>query len=498
MNHKEEKGLIDFQYADIIQKEGHKALALVAEFNGNERILNLIKKIKHADSKETEYKVEHLFLHDLLHIFKNYVDVMLNINNIPNKSKFILIYFYDLFQGKDLLKKYSLAQINTLIQAPNFENNINVILKTPFFKPNEKLGSEYILPVILKMENHEKNAVLVSIFNRIANVLVKTDDKVSKKEEEFLHEVNLKLNHPKLSLDQASYSEIAQDDTLEKVMAELNELIGLENVKKTVSDVSNFLKVQEKRNSEGLKTSNNSLHAVFMGPPGTGKTTIARLLGRIYKHLGYLKKGHLIETDRAGMVAGYVGQTAIKVDEIIQSAIGGVLFIDEAYALTSKGFNDFGSEAIETLLKRMEDHRKELVVIVAGYPDEMKIFIESNPGLQSRFNRFYNFKSFDANELLQIFNIIAKKGDFLLSEDAEEKLLEIFERVCEKKDISFGNARSARNLFEKITERQANRIVSIEKVSKDILMTITEEDIPPILDTVKEMLHLDSEEINKK
>ena len=326
--------------------------------------------------------------------------------------------------------------------------------------------------------------------------MVKADGKVNAKEKALLKQVADKANHPKVVVNQAAYNEVPENDSLEIVLGELHELIGLENIKKNVEDLTNFLKVQKMREEKGLKTTNTSLHAVFMGPPGTGKTTVARMLGRIYKHLGYLEKGHLVETDRAGMVAGYVGQTAIKTDEIIKAALGGVLFIDEAYSLTSGMLNDFGNEAIEILLKRMEDYRGQLVVVVAGYPDEMETFIQSNPGLQSRFNRYFTFHHFEAGALMKIFKLQAQKADFVLTEDAEAKLMEIVERICKKRQKNFGNARAMRNLFEKIIEQQANRIVSIAPVTKELLITITEEDVPEILKTVKEMNVFDENEEN--
>jgi len=286
---------------------------------------------------------------------------------------------------------------------------------------------------------------------------------------------------------------VDSNESLDDVIKELNELIGLKNIKEEIKTLINFLKVQKVREEKGLATQDRALHSVFMGPPGTGKTTIARLVGRIYKHLGILKRGHLVETDRAGLVAGYIGQTALKVDEVVKAALDGVLFIDEAYALSRDGEDkrDFGAEAIETLLKRMEDYRKQLVVIVAGYPDEMETFIKSNPGLQSRFNRYFFFNHYSPEELVAIFKQFAAKADFKLTEEAEEKLLFIFEKVCENRPKNFGNARAARNLFEQCIERQANRIVSIAPLTEEILINLTEEDIPPVNETVKSILVFD-------
>ncbi|OWY24793.1 hypothetical protein BVG80_04770 [Sphingobacteriales bacterium TSM_CSM] len=302
------------------------------------------------------------------------------------------------------------------------------------------------------------------------------------------------LTHkPKKAVPNVKQTEVNNNESFDDVIKELNELIGLKNIKEEIKTLINFLKVQKVREEKGLATQDRALHSVFMGPPGTGKTTIARLVGRIYKHLGILKRGHLVETDRAGLVAGYIGQTALKVDEVVKAALDGVLFIDEAYALSRDGEDkrDFGAEAIETLLKRMEDYRKQLVVIVAGYPDEMETFIKSNPGLQSRFNRYFFFNHYSPEELVAIFKQFAAKADFKLTEEAEEKLLFIFEKVCENRPKNFGNARAARNLFEQCIERQANRIVSIAPLTEEILINLTEEDIPPVNETVKSILVFD-------
>ena len=215
---------------------------------------------------------------------------------------------------------------------------------------------------------------------------------------------------------------------------------------------------------------------IFYGPPGTGKTTIARLMARVYHSLGILSKGQLVEVDRSGLVAGYVGQTAIKTRKVIDSALGGVLFIDEAYALNGGGANDFGQEAIDTLLKAMEDHRDDLVVIVAGYDGLMDEFIHSNPGLESRFNRFLHFADYTAEELLAIFRMQCEKGCYILEPEAEAPLRSLLERRMADA-ASFGNARGVRNLFEQILVCQANRLAGQETVTREDLMQITVRDV---------------------
>ena len=221
-----------------------------------------------------------------------------------------------------------------------------------------------------------------------------------------------------------------------------------------------------------------SYHCVFTGNPGTGKTTVARILADIYSSLEVLKKGHLVETDRSGLVAEYVGQTAVKTNKVIDSALDGVLFIDEAYSLVQGGGNDFGQEAIATLLKRMEDDRDRLIVILAGYSDEMKRFIDSNPGLQSRFNRYVHFADYTPDELKQIFILNAKKNQYKIDDDALAKLSEIITRAVEHKSKNFGNGRYVRNLFENTIQNQAIRLSSQPSVSIDELATLKAEDLP--------------------
>lgn len=258
---------------------------------------------------------------------------------------------------------------------------------------------------------------------------------------------------------------------------ELQLLIGLDSVKSDVVSLSNFIKMKQMRESKGLKAPQISLHTVFTGNPGTGKTTVARILAGIFKNLGVLKKGHLVETDRSGLVAEYVGQTAVKTNQIIDSALDGVLFIDEAYSLVQGGQNDFGREAISTLLKRMEDDRNRLIVILAGYNDEMQEFINSNPGLRSRFSRYINFPDYSAEELHQIFNINATRNEYTVSSELDKYIHSRLEAVVKNKPKDFGNARFIRNLFERAIENQANRLAFVMDISIDQLSTLDIDDI---------------------
>lgn len=244
---------------------------------------------------------------------------------------------------------------------------------------------------------------------------------------------------------------------IEELMAELNNLIGLENIKEEVKRLTDVIQVENLRKSQGLSVAERSLHSVFIGNPGTGKTTIARLLAKIFHSLGILSKGHLFETDRSGLVAGYTGQTALKTKEVCEKALGGILFIDEAYSLNS--MDSYGAEAVSTMLKFMEDNREDLVVIMAGYQEPMKLLLESNPGLKSRFSKQFDFRDYTAEELLKIFLLNTSKIGLEVEKTATDKLLGVFQQFINKKDQSFGNGRLARNIFEKVYENQAMRLV---------------------------------------
>lgn len=278
--------------------------------------------------------------------------------------------------------------------------------------------------------------------------------------------------------DAAVNSSPEPEKTLDELMDELNSLVGLENVKSEVYSLSNLIRVRKMREERGFEQPNISLHLVFTGSPGTGKTTVARLIGRIYHCLGAISKGKLVEADRSKLVSGYVGQTAIKTRELCESAVGGVLFIDEAYTLTAKqGQNDFGMEAVETLLKFMEDNRDDLVVICAGYTGLMEEFLASNPGLRSRFNKFIDFPDYTPDELTEIFRLRCESYKLAVEDEALECAHAFFENRCENKPEGFANARDARNYFERVITRQADRLAPLEAPTNEQLMTITLDDV---------------------
>ena len=269
-----------------------------------------------------------------------------------------------------------------------------------------------------------------------------------------------------------------KEPSLEELLAELDGLCGLAKVKEDVKGLINLVKVRKLRQEAGLPVPPMSLHLVFMGNPGTGKTTVARLLSKIYHAVGVLSKGQLVEVDRSGLVAGFVGQTALKTQEAIDKALGGVLFIDEAYALANQdNANDFGREAIEVLLKGMEDHRDDLIVIVAGYTDLMANFIHANPGLESRFNKYFYFEDYDGGQLAEIFRSICRKNGYELDEAAHKAAAEAFQVLYERRDENFGNARDVRNVFEAAVACQANRVASMEAPEKKDLMALTVADL---------------------
>ncbi|MGN1023384.1 MAG: AAA family ATPase [Lachnospiraceae bacterium] len=261
-------------------------------------------------------------------------------------------------------------------------------------------------------------------------------------------------------------------------MDDLNSLIGLSSIKHDVKELYDFTRVQKLREDAGLATVPVSKHLVFTGNPGTGKTTVARILARLYKKIGVLSRGQLVECDRSGLVAGYVGQTAVKTRKKIEEAMGGVLFVDEAYTLAKGGQeNDFGQEAIDTILKAMEDHRDDFIVIVAGYTEPMERFINSNPGLRSRFNKYIEFPDYTDEELMQIFAADCKKYQYTCGEGVEEGVAKELSRRRAAAGSNFANAREVRNLFEEIVTNQAGRVAGMEHPDREAMQTILTEDL---------------------
>lgn len=459
---------ITIDYIHQLKKATSEALAVCETTNSDAKTISELNELlPQKGENKLLLKAEKIFISDFIFVFSK-------VKNLSEKAQFGLAYYYDAIRNQHFANENELENLNKLVATNAFKSHFNKIVQDNILFDLAK-SKTYLLNY-LKQSKHTKFEEVKQAFNTFLNLVCEFDVQKNQNTNDVLG-IDFKMHN----------AHEIEDDSLEKVLEELNGLIGLENVKKDVAELVNLLKVQQKRTTQGLKNIEITLHTVFLGPPGTGKTTVARLLGRIFKHLEFLTKGQMIETDREGMVAGYVGQTATKVDAIVNEAKGGVLFIDEAYALSQNLGNDYGAEAVNTLLKRMEDFRDDFAVVVAGYDEPMQVFIDSNPGLRSRFNRYFHFDHFSPNELFAIFEIYCKKSDFILTEEAKEKLKDTFELLYEKRDESFGNARVIRNIFEKVIQKQANRIVKIKRVSKKALSNITEEDIPEPMDTVAQV-----------
>ena len=326
---------------------------------------------------------------------------------------------------------------------------------------------------------------LLTVKNTMDGIFVydDSDDTVLRIDEQYsldssqTNERESNPSQPQNDTEEYVFSTSEGTETLDSLLSQLNGLVGLDAVKREVGSIINLLKIQNIRKQNGLPELPMSNHLVFTGNPGTGKTTVARLLAKIYHKLGLLSKGQLVEVDRSGLVGGYVGQTAIKTQEVIQQAIGGVLFIDEAYTLSrSESGNDYGQEAIDTILKGMEDNRDDLIVIVAGYPDLMGRFIDSNPGLKSRFNKYIFFEDYSPEEMARIFEGMCSKSGFSCTESASAWCKKYFEGKCQMKDSNFANGRDVRNFFEKVVVNQANRLASSGDLSSDSIATLTIDD----------------------
>ena len=329
------------------------------------------------------------------------------------------------------------------------------------------------------VEDNSKSAT-IALFKKISKVVDNPKDKIEVKRIAQVVNISLIEYYGYTTLQEmCKPSEDSKDDTrtLQDLLDELNALVGLEKVKSKVQDLITYQKVQKMRRENNLHSVKNTLHLAFTGNPGTGKTTVARIVGRIYKRIGLLSKGHFVEVSRTDLIAGYQGQTALKVKKVIEEAKGGVLFIDEAYSITENDHSDsYGRECLTELTKALEDYRENLVVIVAGYTEPMNKFFESNPGLKSRFNTFIEFDDYDANELDKILLSMCQQNDYILDENVQKKIHYYFEQQTATKDENFANGRLVRNLYDDLVMNHARRVIKLVNPGKVELSTIIEED----------------------
>jgi stage V sporulation protein K len=352
------------------------------------------------------------------------------------------------------------------------------LLKSEVKKLDDLTNNSYEFETIIQEIVDNKKHSELEFIKRLGNL--SNNDKFSKIKDRQSTVLELLYKYLGSRLIDSEYAILKEINakSFDELSDELNSLIGLENVKQEIEDLVIFNKVQKNREKIGLKKTNRTMHMAFLGNPGTGKTTVARIVGNMYRSLGILSKGHFIEATRTDLIAEYQGQTALKVKRLIQKAKGGVLFIDEAYSITENEKSDsYGRECLTELTKALEDYRDDLVVIVAGYDDLMKKFFESNPGLKSRFNYFINFEDYSVNQMFEIFLSYCKNEDYILEESAADKLKKFLEKQSDISENKNANGRFVRNVFDKIVMNQAKRLSKLSLVTKENYLTILEEDI---------------------
>lgn len=361
------------------------------------------------------------------------------------------------------------------------ENYANTLLNVATILDNATNSNGLISQNVINIVQNGDNQSAIKICAIISNVANNSELTLVSKAKDLKDALVRYYGYNQLSsiCNQASDNELEDEKSIEVLLDELNKLVGLKAVKAKVNDLIAFHKIQLLRKPYGLPTSKNTLHLAFTGNPGTGKTTVARIVGRIYKQIGLLSKGHFQEVSRTDLIAGYQGQTALKVKKVIESAKGGVLFIDEAYSITENDHSDsYGRECLTELTKALEDYRKDLVVIVAGYTEPMKKFFDSNPGLKSRFNTFIEFDDYDSIELMAIFKMMCTEENYILGIPTETKLQNIFNQIQNSKCEQFSNGRFVRNIFETMIMNQARRLTFVSNPTKLQLQELIEVDIP--------------------
>ena len=469
--HEQQQTIISKDYFTNITQEVEKIISLyknlcnnnafLKEFNDNAHVSEIAWNEIGTDTKE---QIKALFCFDLTKCFLDLGHEF----DLKSKEGFGLHYF---FARTTYLDKIEYEDLHLLRTEETYQTATNflTLVKNTIKNPTDDIF--WISEIIGQYDTDLRQRFMGTLY-RYVSLTAKADGIITETEQKWLSELL------KWSNKNSTQNKEKEGATTSDPQAELQSLTGLTSVKTEITTLTNFIKIQLERQAKGLKVAQPSYHCVFTGNPGTGKTTVARIVADIYRGLGILTKGHLVETDRAGLVAEYVGQTAVKTNKIIDSALDGILFIDEAYSLVGGGDNDYGKEAIATLLKRMEDNRDRLVVIIAGYSKEMQTFIDANPGLQSRFNRYIEFPDYSAEELYQIFDLNLRKFDYTIAPDAVISLKEYLTKAVANKDKHFGNARFVRNLFEKTIEQQANRLSKEVNLTNEKLSEICTADIP--------------------
>lgn len=426
-----------------------------------------------TDEDRIDTFIRTFLIKDICEIYKT-LGHSINFDTIEGKVLFLALMKCNNFEYDYEAFNYMCDFLTQNPSAINAREKCTELLRSSY-EMNINIGLEgLILKQLLEASDTDLSKKYMVILYRISSAVAKADGKITEDESRWLSQLVAQTGVDESKLEEKKESRLYEEKP--NPIEELETLIGLSTVKKDVVSLANFIKMKQMREAKGLKTPAISYHCVFTGNPGTGKTTVARILASIFKELGILKSGHLVETDRAGLVAEYVGQTAVKTNKIIDSALDGVLFVDEAYTLIG-GQNDYGKEAIATLLKRMEDDRDRLIVILAGYSNEMEEFINSNPGLRSRFNRYIYFPDYSASELYDIFQLNVNKNEYEMTDEANQYLEDKLKEVVARHQKDFGNARYVRNFFEMVIEHQANRLAYENDLSADKISELTIDDV---------------------
>lgn len=448
-----------------------------------EKDIDFIKYIYNSTSvkEDTFGSVESMFNYFFILDLMKCFSLVSDISNFNSLEAYALIHTMARKNGLEInhYSDHHLIYNDKIISS--YKNVYNTIKGTLDLEVDK--SEIFRLSTMLSKYDRKKQGAYLSSLYRFAHIIANIDGNISLAEESALKTILELTTIDEVSNENNSPNNKSNNTTnfgnnLEESILKLDLLIGLDTVKTQILSLINFLKIQKARELNGYKVSILSYHVVFTGNPGTGKTTVARILANIYKALGLIQKGHLIECDRSALVGEYLGQTAIKTNKLIDKALDGILFIDEAYSLLNDPQDVFGKEAISTLLKRMEDDRSRLIVIIAGYSSEIYSFLDSNPGLKSRFNRFIDFHDYSPQELLLIFESMCIELDYKLTEDAKSKLIHFFNDAYNNRNSSFGNGRFVRNIFEKSLENHANRITNELNLNSYILTTLTDSDIP--------------------